>query len=214
MDHVGGDFYDFIQFRDSRKIGIFLSDVSGHGVPAAFITSMIKSILLQMGDGRDDPAALLTHLNGMLCDRTGGNFVTAFYGVYDPGERRIIYSVAGHTLPYVIENDSISMLDGTGGIPLAILDNQEMRSRKKGYVNSEKTLAKHSKLILYTDGLTEAVNISNTGEMFDETMIGTVFREIKNLPGRDFVRILFQRLVAFRGSSSFDDDVCLICLDV
>ena len=76
MEQVGGDFYDFYRFRDYRDLGIFLSDVSGHGVSAAFITSMVKTIILQSGYKRNNPAALLSYINKMLLGRTAGNFVT------------------------------------------------------------------------------------------------------------------------------------------
>ncbi|MEI7652004.1 MAG: DUF1501 domain-containing protein, partial [Verrucomicrobiota bacterium] len=83
MEEVGGDFYDFINFRDSEKIGIFISDVSGHGVPAAFITSMIKTTILQSGERKENPAELLTYINDLLHNQTGGNFITTFYGIFN-----------------------------------------------------------------------------------------------------------------------------------
>ncbi len=63
MEQVGGDFFDYIHFRDSDNIGIFMSDVSGHGVPAALITSMLKSFILQAGVRRENPAAMLEYVN-------------------------------------------------------------------------------------------------------------------------------------------------------
>ncbi len=112
MESVGGDFFDFIRFRDSRRLGIFISDVTGHGVPAALITSMIKSMILQAGSHRADPAEFLSYLNGLLVHRTGGNFVTAFYGVFDPDRRTITYSNAGHYPPYLADGDGVVTLEG------------------------------------------------------------------------------------------------------
>ena len=107
MDKVGGDFYDFLKYRDPHKIGIFLSDVSGHGVPAAFITSMIKTSILQAGADREDPATLLSHLNELLLNQTGGNFVTAFYGIYNPPTREFIFSNSGHNPPLICSSGII-----------------------------------------------------------------------------------------------------------
>ena len=78
IERVGGDFYDFVSFEGSEKIGIFISDVSGHGVPAAFITSLIKGSLHQSNLDENDPAAFLVFLNDFLITQTNGNFVTAF----------------------------------------------------------------------------------------------------------------------------------------
>ena len=67
MEMVGGDFFDYILFRDKNRLGIFLSDVSGHGVPAALITSMMKSFILQAGTRKDNPAEFLSeYLNEQL----------------------------------------------------------------------------------------------------------------------------------------------------
>ncbi|TFH42151.1 MAG: hypothetical protein E4G96_04045, partial [Chrysiogenales bacterium] len=90
MEMVGGDFFDYFEFRNPSRIGIFVSDVSGHGMSAAFITSMVKTMTLQSGDVREDPASLLHYLNGLLHGKTAENFITAFYGVYDPDDRSLV----------------------------------------------------------------------------------------------------------------------------
>ncbi|HOG64474.1 MAG TPA: SpoIIE family protein phosphatase, partial [Spirochaetota bacterium] len=75
MTIIGGDFYDFVTFVGRPlEIGIFISDVSGHGVPAALIASMLKSTLLQSVDILDDPPALMTRLNDTLVSKTNDNF--------------------------------------------------------------------------------------------------------------------------------------------
>jgi hypothetical protein len=83
MDKVGGDFYDFIRYENKDLTGIFLSDVSGHGVPAALIMSMLKSILLQIAASISDPSILLENLNSNIINLSSGNFITAFYGIYN-----------------------------------------------------------------------------------------------------------------------------------
>ena len=214
MEQVGGDFYDFLKFRDSKKIGIFLSDVSGHGVPAAFITSMVKTLILQSGARREDPAELLSFLNSLLMNQTGGNFITAFYGIFDPEEGTLLFSNAGHHAPIAITADSIYPVNGSRSIPLAVMDNEVLEKAGKAFCNSRAVLEKNSKLILYTDGLTETTAKDNQRVYFEDDVLNDVFREIRGQESREFVQELISRLILFHGSSSFDDDICLVCVDV
>lgn len=213
MDLIGGDYYDFIRFRDSDKIGIFISDVSGHGVPAALIASMVKSLILRAGDHRNDPARMLAYLNKSLLGQTGGNFVTAFYGIYDPGSRTIVYANAGHHPPYVVADGTVGQLDRGKSVPLAIIDGETLLQRNKGYVNSEEVLLKNSRIILYTDGLIETVNINDTKKIFQDSAM-VVFLELHALAHREFIDSLYQSLVDFRGGDDFEDDVCVVCVDI
>ncbi len=211
-ESVGGDFYDFIKFDEPDKYGIFLSDVSGHGVPAAFITSMIKSFLLQAGGIKNDPAELLKNLNDHLRGQVGGNFITAFYGVFDEADKSMLYASAGHNSPYIITGNSITVLETKyKGIPLAILSDPEMSNINKIYKNNSIRFEKGSKIILYTDGIIEAVNINNDVINFEDNSIIDVFLSFKELKPKDFVLNVYMRLVEFRGSDKFEDDICLIC---
>jgi len=94
MFAVGGDFYDFIKIPNTENIGIFISDVSGHGVSAALITSMIKTTLLQAAERINNPSELLLYINNVLQNHTAGNFITAFYGIYNSSNNTILYSNA------------------------------------------------------------------------------------------------------------------------
>jgi len=213
MDLVGGDYYDFIRFRDSEKIGIFISDVSGHGVPAALIASMVKSLILRAGDHRNDPARMLAYLNKSLLGHTGGNFITAFYGIYDPAVRKIVYANAGHHPPYVVTVGDVSQLDRGKSVPLAILDGETLLERNKGYVNVEEFIEQDSRIILYTDGLIETVNIGDTKKVFQD-LVAAVFRDLHSLAHREFIDTLYASLVDFRGAENFEDDVCVVCVDI
>ena len=220
MERVGGDYFDFVQFRNQKRIGIFISDVSGHGVSAAFITSMIKSLFMQVREFIDSPAEVLQHLNDLLVHQTAGNFVTAFYGIYDPDTRTMSYSNAGHNAPYLIDKDRIVLLPETQrSIPLAILDNAEMATKKKAFINEKFDLSPFTKILFYTDGLTEAVNIAecnrNTAAPdFEEKRLREVILDIQKLSCREFISALSERLIDFHGSDKFDDDVCIICMDI
>lgn len=214
MRAVGGDFFDFIQFRDQDRIGIFLSDVTGHGVPAAFITSMIKTIILQAGERKNNPSELLQYINEVIFSQTGDNFITAFYCVYDASARTLRYANAGHNYPYIITPGGVSELRGSSSLPIGIMDNELMIQEGKAYVTNEVTLPSGGKLFMYTDGLSEASPVKGHQLMFEENGLAEALRQLAALPCGGFVDQLFKRLVQYRGSDSFEDDVCIICLEI
>lgn len=213
MDEVGGDFYDFIKLNNPDKIGIFLSDVSGHGVPAAFITSMIKTIILQAGDRVNDPANLLYYMNDILQSRTAGNFVTAFYGIYNQSDHSMLYSNAGHNQPYIILADKITQLQGGKNTAIAMFTNNMLDKANKKFVNYKENIPAGSKLLLYTDGLVEARPV-DSDIFFEYANMENVFIDNYSLPCTSFVDNLLVELVKFRKSEFFEDDICVICIDI
>jgi len=214
MEEVGGDFFDFIPFREEGKIGIFLSDVSGHGVPAALITSMIKSSISQSASLRKNPAELLCRLNSLLLGRTDENYITAFYGIYDERARSLVYANAGHNSPYVCLDNRVAELPSPQKhFPIAFLDNDEIARRNLSYRNYHIVLPVGAKLVLYTDGLVEASRRDQPSVRFKET-IKEKMLALKALSPGEFVEALMKELVLFRQGEDFDDDICLICMDI
>jgi len=213
MEPIGGDFYDFVKFREQETTGIFISDVSGHGIPAALITTMLKSIISEAGGSKLDPSQLLLHLNEILVNQTEKNHVTAFYGIYNKNTRSITYSSAGHNPPFLIHDNTVTELDKARSLPLGIIGKDELKKLKKNFHNHVEILPEKSKLIFYTDGLTEARNPIQKSYYFDE-IIKELLVKLSDLPCKEFISALFKNLVKFRGSENFDDDVCIICLDI
>lgn len=221
MAQVGGDFFDFIKYSDG-SLGIMLSDVSGHGVPAAFVTSMIKSFLLQHAKGFRSPSQLLYGLNDFLMPLTGGNFVTAFFGILHGSGRKFSYANAGHNLPLLIHKGGISIFDRSGkGIPLSIMKNRELRTLDKGYMDNDVTLPAGGKLFLYTDGLVEAIPAGGRGSgedfweySYERCRLDEMLRSLEGVSCGDAITRIYEDLVRFRGNAEFDDDVCMICIDV
>lgn len=210
---VGGDFYDFIRIGDSGRIGILLSDVSGHGVPAAFITSMIKTTVLQAGARVEDPAELLSYMNDVLRNHTAGNFITAFYGVYDHDERRIRYANAGHPQPYLVGDDGVRQLQGGGNTALALFGNSLLARSNRVYRNFDDRIPDGSKLLLYTDGLTESRPVGGDDTLFEQGPLHDILLRLRHLDGGAFIEALYRELVKYRGSDDFEDDICLVCFD-
>lgn len=218
MESVGGDFYDFFTFeKEPDKVGIFLSDVSGHGVPAAFITSMIKSFLAEAQSKMEQPATFMENLNNSLYDLTAGNFATAFYGIYDVKTREFVYSNAGHNLPYIIQKEEVKYLPcPKKGLPLAVYDQSFLSDLNKNYTQHNYTLEPGSKLLIYTDGLTEAVPFSNADiepEHDFEQIMPEVLLSLFEEPAERLIRSLYEELCAFRQKASFEDDICMVLLE-
>ena len=213
MEQVGGDFYDFIQLRDANKIGIFICDVSGHGVHAAFITSMIKTTILQSGERKENPAELLSYINDFLQKQTAGNFITAFYCIFNRENNLLTYSSAGHPQPFIITKTNIEQLPNVNSPALAIFNNDFLSQRNKVYHNFEKILPANSKLLMYTDGFTEARPVGKN-IFFEDTKMMYVFYENRHTSSKIFISKLYERLIFFRGEESFEDDICIICLEV
>lgn len=202
MIAIGGDFFDIIKLSDT-KVGVFISDVSGHGVPAALISSMVKTLLNTAGDLRLDPGRLLHYINDQLIGQTGGHFVTAFYGVYDNLGKAITYARAGHSYPYLIRNGSVTELQSRG--------NMMGLFRGLTFDVAIQALAPGDRILFYTDGLIETVG--SNGETF-ESMIHDELVKNSIHDNRLFVDTIYNSLMLFNESDRFNDDVCLIGMEV
>ncbi len=158
---AGGDYYDFFELPDGRW-GILIADVSGHGTPAAVVMAILHSIAHTYPGTPTPPGKLLSYVNHHLTQRYtahNGSFVTAFYAIFDPKLRSLTYVSAGHHPPRVkhCRTSRISALDGAQTFPLGIMPNWE-------YTEQTTRFDVGDRIILYTDGITEAFNAA--GDMF------------------------------------------------
>ena len=103
MTSVAGDLYDFL-LADDQHAGLLIADVSGHGVPAALIASMVKMAAISQKAQADHPAALLAGMNSALCGNTQGQYVTAAYVYLDAHARELHYSAAGHPAMFLLRS--------------------------------------------------------------------------------------------------------------
>jgi sigma-B regulation protein RsbU (phosphoserine phosphatase) len=146
---VAGDWFDFICLGEERY-GIVLADVSGKGMPAALLMSATRAIFRSIAPLYRSPAQALEHLNRTLLDDfPHGHFVTMVYGILDARSREITLASAGHLRPLVV-NGHCSFLDLDTGLPLGLAPST--------YPEQSMHLAVGTKLLLYTDGITEAMN--------------------------------------------------------
>jgi len=205
MMEVGGDYYDFIKFReDEDLLGIFISDVSGHGVSAALITSMIKALISAAGIEKRFPSYFLEFLNRNLYGDTGDNFITAFYGIYNNVNKMLYYSRGGHNYPFLVRKNKIIELRGKGSI-LGIFKNIK-------FTDSEIQLMKDDVILFYTDGLVEAVNTNR--EAFENTFLKILNQNSNSITMENLVSIIIEELRKFTKRDIFEDDVCIIAMKI
>jgi phosphoserine phosphatase RsbU/P len=146
---VGGDWYDFIDLGDGRW-GLVLADVAGKGTAAALLMSATRGMLRSLAENDCSPAEVLTKLNGLMSDFPSGKFVTLLYAVFDPSNRTLTFSSAGHLRPLLVDNDGPRFLDSERGMPLGLGAGDFSEAQIK--------LPEGSRLVFYSDGITEAEN--------------------------------------------------------
>src|SRR5580698_8268354 len=147
---VGGDWYDFIPFADGRW-GLVLADVSGKGTAAALLMSATRGMMRSLAEACCTPGEVLTRLNQLLVDDfPAGKFVTMVYAVLDPATRTVVFANAGHLLPLFIDDEGEHFIDVERGLPLGVASGD--------YSETEVSLSPGSRLVFYSDGITEAEN--------------------------------------------------------
>ncbi len=151
---AGGDYYDIFPLAEG-KWGFLIADVCGHGTPAAVLMAILHALAHTFPGHTTQPADLLNYVNNKLSKHyvSDGNFVTAFYAVYDPADMTLTYASAGHNPPRVkrCSDGSMFVLDEAQSLPLGITPDIE-------FEQSTARLIRGDQVILYTDGITEAFN--------------------------------------------------------
>jgi serine phosphatase RsbU (regulator of sigma subunit) len=158
---VGGDFYDYF-IRDG-KLFFNIGDVCGKGIPAALVMSMTQAVFRTVASKENDPARIVQDMNAIASrGNTTGMFATLFVGVIDLATGILSYSNAGHEKPIIVTGRKMRYLDAVANIPIGI-------DEDKQYKNQETTIAPGDVILLYTDGLTEAMNAGE--ELFGLTRV-------------------------------------------
>lgn len=206
MESVGGDFYDFLEI-DKNKVGVLLADVSGHGMPAAIIVSMIKIGLHFQRDRASSPEELLTGLNAILCETMEKEFVTACYAYLDMEKKILVTGSAGHP-PLVVWRKGSRALSNHRpfGRLIGFFPDAEFRS-------DQIVLESGDRLLMYTDGLTEAVD--KEGIAFGEERLHGFIESKSHMTTDDFAETLMKEVTEWHGKeNNMDDDVAFIVIDV
>jgi hypothetical protein len=201
---IGGDFYDYIELADKDSFGIFISDVSGHGVSAALISSMVKTLIITSGDHKNSPGSLLKFINEKLIGHTNGNFVTAFYGIYNSTEKTLKYARGGHEYPLLINESGVTELISDG----KFLGIMQHLSFEEITIN----LNQGDKILYFTDGLTQAYDANRIA--FCVKLIPEILVQNCRMKNADFIQHIYSRLLNFCGKEYFDDDVCIVGMEI
>jgi sigma-B regulation protein RsbU (phosphoserine phosphatase) len=207
MTAVAGDFYDFLTAVPGG-VGILVADVTGHGVPAALVASMVKVTVSSQSGHAADPAPVIAALNQMICQQAQGQFTTAGYLYLDVKSRMALYAGAGHPplLLWRKANRTLREFQANGllmGVRPA-----------ESYTNTPIELQSGDRFLLYTDGIPEASNSAE--EFFGEDRLKAFIEEWESLAADAFADALLARLSHWSGSSrgAQTDDITLVVVDV
>jgi serine phosphatase RsbU (regulator of sigma subunit) len=201
---MGGDFYDYIELPDGQ-IGLVIADVSGHGVPAAFFMAVARTNLRELAVRHTDPGECLAQTNEALCAQNPLDlFVTVFYCMLEPKTGVLRYANGGHNAPYVRRaHGPVETLSGPGGLVLGVMSGVR-------YPTHTVQLRPGDRLVLYTDGVTEAFNPAaeayGTQRLIDEVQLhGSGTPEA-------LVERICQSVTSFAGNAPQSDDITLTVL--
>ena len=201
---MGGDFYDFFTLDDGR-LSVVMADVSGKGVPAAFFMAIARTVMRAAAARYPTPGPCLQEVNDAICEQNPQDlFVTLFYGILDPNSGDFVYANAGHNPPFVVRHlGDVSPLPMTGGMAVGVMPGIP-------YDEEAVTLAPGDTMFLYTDGITEAMNVDH--EEFTEARLETVLADGHGLPVDTVLTNVTSAVVSFVGEAEQSDDITCIVL--
>ena len=201
---VGGDFYDFIPL-DEERLGIVVADVCGKSLPAALLMALTRSLLRAEASRDGSPSDVLLSVNRHLLDMNDSRtFVTMLYGVLHQRTREFIYVRAGHELPLVVGQDGEIGVPNMGlGQPLGILPQPALDLQTV-------VIPKGGVLLLYTDGVTEAIDPS--GSFFETERLYETARQASGTTAQVVCDRLLEAVTAHRGPAPQADDVTLVAV--
>jgi serine phosphatase RsbU (regulator of sigma subunit)/anti-sigma regulatory factor (Ser/Thr protein kinase)/TolA-binding protein len=207
---VGGDYYDFVEV-DKDTLGIAVADVSGKGVPGSLVMTMIRTALRTEARGLKDAAEVLSRVNDFVIgDMKKGMFVTVFYVIIDSKRRRLNYASAGHN-PMILYRASTQKTYylNPRGFPIGIQLHEKDLFRKS--IESDTIqLAEEDILLIYTDGITEAMNAKR--DLFGEERLLKIFREHGQLRVNPFVEQIKEDILSFTEGNPQSDDITLVAI--
>ena len=202
--NVGGDFFDFMSLYNDR-VGLAVADVSDKGVPAALFMMSSRTLLKGAALGSLGPGAVLSEVNRLLCDENDAMmFVTVFYGTYNPSSGELVYANGGHNPPALAHADgSSSVLPTTNGIALGVADGFDYEERSV-------ILKPGDTLVLYSDGVTEAMN--EAGEEYGMERLQEVIAATSSGGAEEVTRAIFDSVKEFAGDAPQSDDITCLTL--
>jgi sigma-B regulation protein RsbU (phosphoserine phosphatase) len=202
---LSGDLYDFIEL-ENQKIGLVIADVSGKGIPSAIIMATTHATIhASANDDVYKAVKVVDAVNKYLCQYTRATeFVTMFYGILDVKNHTLTYSNAGHNPPIVFR-EGIGVFLEQGGIPTGILEDAE-------YSEEPIVLIPGDVILLYTDGVTEALNTKR--EIFGMRRLMRVVQQNHKIDSEELINAIYSYMLEFIDGAPQSDDLTLIVIKV
>src|SRR6267378_104398 len=197
-EEVSGDYYDWVRIYDDQ-IGIVIADVSGKGVPAALLMAFLRASLRAATHIGYAPHISMSKVNYLLWESIERNqFVTSFYGTLDATNRTLAYSNAGHNPPFLLDVEGKAHFEKRGGVPLGMF-------RDTRYYEYYATIESGQMLVLYTDGVTEAMNPA--GDEYGLDRLVDAARRGRQLSARELIDFIHREVIDWTEGLGVTDDV-------
>jgi serine phosphatase RsbU (regulator of sigma subunit) len=197
---VGGDYYDYLPLQDER-IGLVIADVSGKGIPAALLMAGLQASVRSLALPGVSPCEVNRRLNDMLHQSTSASrYATLFFGLYDPQDRSLHYSNAGHFPPIHIGAHGTAYLS-QGGLPIGLMPSSL-------YGEGRRELGLGDLLALYTDGVVETPNAA--GEEFGSARLVEILTRHQDASLADMLARVIEAVGDWSGGGPPHDDVTLV----
>jgi sigma-B regulation protein RsbU (phosphoserine phosphatase) len=202
---VGGDYYDVI-IRENREYILAVGDVSGKGMPAALLMANVQAALRALSPLCTSISKTTGQINDITCAniRGGTRFITFFSGILDPQTRQFRFTNAGHNPPYLLHKDATIEELEEGGLILGVF------KTTTPYVESSVTLLPGDILVMYTDGVTEAMD--QNGEQFTEERLQSILKNSAGLSAREIIQSVQKSLESHTRGFSQSDDITMLVL--
>jgi sigma-B regulation protein RsbU (phosphoserine phosphatase) len=202
---VGGDYYDVLK-RDSDEFILAIGDVSGKGTPAALLMANVQAALRALAPSCKSVTETTSQINDLTCANTrdGSRFITFFWGILDSKNKQFRYTNAGHNPPYLIRQSGIIEKLEEGGLILGVF------KTKTPYIETSTLLSSGDVLIMYTDGVSEAMNAE--GNQFTEERLEDVLKKSVNLTAKQIIQRVQNELETHTQSTPQSDDITMLVL--
>lgn len=202
---VGGDYFDFFHFADGSH-GLAIADVAGHGMSASLLMASLQTALHTLVPTATSPIEVLRHLNRFFVHNVHfTTFVTLFLACFDHTTQTLTYGNAGHNPPLLYcrqanDGDSINWLQPTGAA-IGLVEEFQIGTETV-------TLAQGDILLLYTDGVTEAMNTEE--DQFGRERLAALVHQAAELPAKELVQAVRQEVQAFTDGEALADDTTIV----
>jgi len=198
---VGGDFFDYFVLDQDRAV-VAIADVAGKGVPAALLVSTVASSVRAFADGTHPPRAVVEQVNrAAVRSSAAGKFVTFFYAELDHARGRLRYVNAGHNFPRLRRASGELVPLEVGGMPLGLFEGL-------AYEEGEQPFAPGDALLLFSDGISEAIDGFN--QEYGEDRLEALWKQHGAGSGAAMLQLVYDDVIHFRGAAPQNDDMTMV----